>query len=296
MHLSNNDLFLLANCAISAAYQAGHIIAQLSNQDLTVKTKQGGDSPASQVFTEVDLQSQEIILNTLLPTCELYDLALLTEESEDDNSRLEKDYFWCIDPLDGTLPFIESTPGYAVSIALVSRAGIAQIGVIYNPLKQTLYHAINDQGAYYNGKPWIKDSSLAVKNKPLTIINDRSFIQYEYYSQVIQELEVIASDLHLNGLNLIQYGGAVMNACWVLENSPGCYFKFPKSSNGGGSLWDYAASSCLFNEIAAVNSDINGKPLPLNQSGSTFMNQHGIIYATNQELADKISSLFKSIV
>ena len=49
-----------------------------------------------------------------------YDLALLTEESEDDRSCFEKDYFWCIDPLDGTLPFTRNEAGYSVSIGLVA--------------------------------------------------------------------------------------------------------------------------------------------------------------------------------
>jgi 3'-phosphoadenosine 5'-phosphosulfate (PAPS) 3'-phosphatase len=297
MHLSKDDLFLLANCAISAAYQAGIVISKNSNRELAVETKIGGESLASQVITEVDLLSQEIILNTLLPTCKLYDLALLTEEKIDDQTRLEKDFFWCIDPLDGTLPFIDSTSGYAVSIALVSHAGIAQIGVIYDPIKQNLYHAIKGQGAFYNGKTWRLNSpsSVTMEKKPLTVINDRSFIQQSYYTQVITQLETIAIDLGFNGLKLIQHGGAVMNACWVLENSPGCYFKFPKKNNGGGSIWDYAATSCLFNETTAINSDIYGRPLAFNQNGTTFMNRQGVIYATNQLLANQISLLFKMI-
>ncbi|MEE9337306.1 MAG: inositol monophosphatase family protein, partial [Methylococcaceae bacterium] len=120
MKLSSTNLFLLSQCAISAAYQAGQIISSFSGQSVTVNKKQGGDTLASQVVTEVDHLSQEIILQTLLPTCDIFDLALLSEEIPDNRERLEKDFFWCIDPLDGTLPFIQSTPGYSVSIALVA--------------------------------------------------------------------------------------------------------------------------------------------------------------------------------
>ena len=52
--------------------------------------------------------------------------------------RLELNYFWCIDPLDGTLPFIEGKVGYAVSIGLVSRDGTPLIGVVCDPYHQTL--------------------------------------------------------------------------------------------------------------------------------------------------------------
>ena len=114
MQLSTNDLYLLSQCAISAALQAGQMIANFDRDKLTVNTKKAGTSLASQVVTEVDHLSQAIILQTLQPGCDIYDLALLTEESPDDGSRLEKDYFWCIDPLDGTLPFIEGVHGYSV--------------------------------------------------------------------------------------------------------------------------------------------------------------------------------------
>ena len=103
MRLSENDLFLLSQCAISAAYQAGHLIAKYANRKVEVNTKEGGTSLAAQVVTEVDYLSQEIILQILRPTCEIFDLALLSEESPDDRERLHKDFFWCIDPLDGYL-------------------------------------------------------------------------------------------------------------------------------------------------------------------------------------------------
>ena len=41
-----------------------------------------------------EFQCADLILNQLEPTCAADDLALLTEESEDDRSRFEKDYFW----------------------------------------------------------------------------------------------------------------------------------------------------------------------------------------------------------
>ncbi|MCW8962212.1 MAG: inositol monophosphatase, partial [Gammaproteobacteria bacterium] len=154
MKLSTDDLLSIQKIAITAATEAGRIIADHAGKRVNVQHKSGGDSLAAQVVTEVDLLSQETILKHLRPTCEQYELALLTEESSDDGSRLEKDHFWCIDPLDGTLSFIESTPGYAVSIALVSRAGTPLIGVVFDPLTNTLYSAVQGQGAMRNGQPW----------------------------------------------------------------------------------------------------------------------------------------------
>ncbi|MBS3953910.1 MAG: inositol monophosphatase [Methylomicrobium sp.] len=292
MKLSFNDLFLLSQCAISAAYQAGRLIAEKSYHPITVNTKQGGESLASQVVTEVDHLSQDIILQILLPTCERFDLALLSEERPDNRQRLEKDYFWCIDPLDGTLPFIESIPGYAVSIALVSRDGEAHLGVIYDPVEQTLYHAIKGHGAFCNSKPLKLNAIDPALDQKLTFITDRSFADFPLFDTVRNELDVIAGDLSHAGSVLLLQGGAAMNACQVLEESAACYFKFPKPQPGGGSVWDYAATACLFREAGAVACDIEGNPLPLNGPDSTYMNHCGVIYASHSELAERIINLY----
>ncbi len=85
--------------------------------------------------------------------------------------------------------------------------------------------------------------------------------------------------------------GAAMNAMQVLENPPGCYFKFPKPQQGGGSLWDFAATAAIFNECAAVASDFYGAPLELNRADSTFMNHRGVLYAPDAVLAGEIRAL-----
>jgi len=294
MRLSTNDLYLLSQCAISAALQAGQMIANFDRDKLKVNTKQGGSSLASQVITEVDHLSQAIILQNLQPSCEIYDLALLTEESPDDGSRLEKDYFWCIDPLDGTLPFIENVHGYSVSIALVSQDSIPLIGVIYDPVKQTLYHAVKGTGAFRNGKPWqIATEPPSNKRSSLTFISDRSFIKHPQYNDVLTQLEKNAKSLGYDAVEVIQHGGGAMNACWVLEKSPACYFKFPCEHPGGGALWDFSASACLFNEINAVVSDIHGQSLELNRADSTFMNHRGVLYAPDTALAKLIIGLYQ---
>lgn len=295
MRLSANDLYLLGQCAISAACQAGHLIARHSQRAVAVNTKDGGTSLAAQVVTEVDHLSQDIILQILRPTCEMFDLALLSEESPDDRERLRKDFFWSIDPLDGTLPFIESVPGYSVSIALVSRYGIPLIGVVYDPLTQTLYRAIKGQGAWRNEqalKPVATDSQM---EQTLTFITDKSFAQDPLYQSTLAELDNIANDLDYAGATLRLQGGAAMNACQVLTNPPACYFKFPKPLVGGGSVWDYAATACLFQETGAPATDIHGNPLVLNPDGPTFMNHCGVLYCSDQAIAEQMIQLYQKL-
>jgi len=291
MSLDKKQLSLLTHYAIDAARKAGQFISMRAKQPIIVERKAGGDSEASQVVTEVDREAQEIILKVLSPTLNQYDLGLLTEESEDDNSRFEKAYFWCIDPLDGTLPFIESTPGYAVSIALVSVEGVSQLGVIYDPVTQNLYSSIIDQGAFKNGLP-LKIKSTAGK---LNMFTDRSFLSHPQFELIKEECIQLSQKIGLEGFELTKYGGGAMNACWGLEKAPSCYFKFPKPSHGGGSLWDYAASACIATEAGAHVSDIHGHPLDLNRKDSSFMNHKGILYASDAGIAHHITDIYHKL-
>ncbi len=286
MHLNETDLMTLAGIAAAAAQEAGALIAQHNGSEVAVQYKEGGESLASQVVTEVDELSQAIILKYLLPTCAAYDLALLTEEQPDDGSRLEKDAFWCIDPLDGTLPFTESIPGHAVSIALVARDGTPLIGVVYDPSTGTQYQAVQGQGALRDGEPWtLPPSSEAA---PLSFISDRSIVSHPQFDAALAQLQVLASELGQDGLETTLTGGAVMNALWVLEQAPACYFKFPKPQAGGGSLWDYAATACIYVELGAWCSDVAGQRLDLNRADSTFMNHRGVLVASDRALGQAL--------
>ena len=281
------DLEALTREAAQAALEAGEIIRSHQNREVEVLHKEGGDTYASQVVTEVDRKAQDAILQILGPTCEELDLAVLTEESEDDHGRLEKDFFWCIDPMDGTLPFIRREPGYSVSIGLVAKDGSPRIGVVYDPVHDVLWQATKGEGILRNGETWTLDAS----SEELTFTYDRSFADHPKRARVLQVLEDYAHSIGLKKLVATQFGGAVINACHALENGPGCHFKFAKPQEGGGSLWDYASTACLFEEAGAVVSDVHGQPLDLNRSDSTFMNHRGAVYATDEDLAQRIREI-----
>jgi 3'(2'), 5'-bisphosphate nucleotidase/myo-inositol-1(or 4)-monophosphatase len=173
---------------------------------------------------------------------------------------------------------------------LVSQSGTPVIGVIYDPVTQSLYSAVKGQGVLRNGKPW-NISFSSQQQRPLTLMCDCGLLQQPYYPHLLKGLEAMAKQFGFTGVQTFQQGGAAMNACWVLENSPACYLKCPKSEEGGGSLWDFAATAAIFNELSAVASDFYGQALDLNRKDSTFMNHRGVIFATDQALATNIQGL-----
>ncbi|WP_020528259.1 3'(2'),5'-bisphosphate nucleotidase CysQ family protein [Flexithrix dorotheae] len=276
------DFLQLKNIAVKAALSAGKIIQQYMNEEVVVESKQGGSSYASQVVTVVDRACEAAILSHLRPTCEAFDLALLSEETEDDESRFDKDFFWCIDPMDGTLPFINKQPGFSVSIALIAKDGIPYIGVVFDPSTGTLYHAIKGDGAYKNDSRW----EIKHKNDYLTYVTDRKLKDTPQAGKITTLLNQNAEKFNLNGIKEIAGSGSVLNAILVLENGPACMLKFPKKESGGGSIWDFAATACIYQELGLPATNFEGGKLDLNRKDSTFMNHQGVFYA-NMILGNK---------
>lgn len=271
------DLNEIADVAIKAAKTAGIIIREAAEKDIEIHHKDGGSNYASQVVTEIDRKCDGVIRETLRPICKQYDLAILTEEQYDDGSRLEKDYFCCVDPLDGTLAFINKESGFSVSIALVSRHGKPVIGVVYNPAAQVLFHAVAGRGVFRNEKPW---KPTKKQNGVFTLVTPKPL---EKLPKADKIQSVIDQKMKIHNCNLLKevYGrGAVWNAIRVLEECPAIMIKLPKTEKGGGSLWDYAATACIFNELGFQATGFNGEPLELNKQENTFMNHQGVLYSS----------------
>jgi len=289
MKLSTVNLRELSDIAKIAATEAGaHITANL-HQPVSVHYKEGMNSKASSVVTQIDLECQNIILATLEHSIVKYDLGLLTEESVDNKSRFDKDYFWCIDPLDGTLAYSEKRPGYAVSIALVSKAGEPVIGVVYEPVADELSASIKGQGFD------IARIRKHHNDNDLKCFLDYSFKNHSKYDLLASEITQASKKLNLSGVKF-NYGlGAVMNAYSVLTKENALYLKLPKETPGGGSIWDFAATSCLFIEANLPVSDCFGNDLALNNSATTFMHKCGVLFTSNQILSNHITSFCKEL-
>jgi fructose-1,6-bisphosphatase/inositol monophosphatase family enzyme len=268
------DFNALADIATKAALEAGKIIQSALHKTIDVKHKKGGNTLASQVVTSVDKACEKIILKYLTPTCNKYNLGLLTEETEDDQSRFIMDYFWCIDPLDGTLAFINKHPGFSVSIALVSKEGIPVIGVVLDPSTDTLYVGIKDQGAFKNGKRWV----LTQPKNTLTYVTDKTLANTPQKEQILGHIEKHLKELCLTQFKEVSGGGAVLNALLVAEHRPALLIKPTKTALGGGSLWDFAATVCIFKELDLKATSYIGRPLDLNSKTSTFLNTQGVYF------------------
>ncbi len=277
----------LCDTAVRAAIEAGQFIQRTDRGALRQEFKNAGGSAASQLVTQVDLDSEKIIRNCLQSVAKHEDIVFVGEESSENTAevmseRISKPYYWCVDPLDGTLPFVEGRAGYAVSIALVEQSGIPLIGVVYHPEDATLIYAIKGQGAYRDQMPM---SGAAFASKSLMVFADESFRGDKNHDNVLTTLKACAKDFELTDVELVYGSGAVKNACQVLDYAAACYIKLPKPEDGGGSIWDFAATACIASETRSWVSNIYGDALDLNRRDSNFMNHQGVLYASNERIA-----------
>ncbi len=137
---------MIANAAIDvllpAMKLAGEAILQLQEKKMSFMIKVNKD-----IVTAADLRANEILnlqLHNAFP-----EFAWLSEECVDNKSRLQCDYVWIVDPIDGTREYAANIPEYAISVALVEK-GIPIAAAIYNPATDQLFHAIKGEGAWLN--------------------------------------------------------------------------------------------------------------------------------------------------
>ncbi len=279
MHSSR--LVALSGIAQRAALSAGALMCAALEDKLSVRYKRGADCLEAGIVTATDLACDARIRELLIPHCE-GDIAILSEETADDGERLRKPYFWCIDPIDGTLAYSQGKAGCAVAIALLSREGQPLLGVIYDPIKDTLYSAIKEQGAFRNQCRW---HLTEPGGGYLTVPVESYFLAQPEAGDVLQLLEQWAIGHGYRGLNLLRDGGSVMSALWVAENPAACYFKWPTVSVGRGSSWDFAASSCILSELGVPIVDFDGVTPTFNRPETTDIDGRGLLVCTDPAVA-----------
>ena len=105
----------------------------------------------SDFTTEVDLESERVIVQTLLAA--FPDHRVLAEEgTENETGGDQPPVLWIIDPLDGTTNWLHGYPEYAVSIAAHDAEG-ARAAVVLNSATGELFEAARGAGARRDGQP-----------------------------------------------------------------------------------------------------------------------------------------------
>lgn len=139
---------IFANTATPIALEAGALLVDYYRRGVATEYKGDVD-----LVTEADRASEKLIVERLgeaFPEHGVYG-------EEGTRSRIDNEYRWYIDPLDGTTNFAHSFPVFCVSMGLERRSATGEgelvAGVIYDPLRKELFTSEKGKGAYLNGVP-----------------------------------------------------------------------------------------------------------------------------------------------
>ncbi len=211
-------------------------------------------------LTQADLISHSILttgLQELTPT-----IPILSEESSAIpwQERKSWEQYWLLDPLDGTLPFIQHRDEFSINIALIKNH-LPILGMIYIPITEECYYAHTLGGAHkvdaqghtqqLGIRPW--------QTGQTTLLASRG----------ASEERLAKRFIHLGEYTLVRMSSA-WKFCWLAEGKADISPRF-----GDTSEWDTAAGQCILEQAGGAILDLNGNPLRYNTHDS-LLNPHFI--------------------
>jgi len=248
--------------AIKAARAAAGILKEnfgkLSSSDIREKSQ-------NDFLTFVDETSEQMIIRTIQQAFPAH--AILAEESG--HSDQTSEYEWIIDPLDGTKNYISGIPVFAISIGLRYR-GQMELGVVLDPIRGDIFHAVRNQGAYHDGQK-MKVSQRSDLTGCL-IATGFPFKRKEILANYLDSFK----DIFLNCSGVRRMGAAALDLAYLAAG------RFDAFWEVGLSPWDMAAGSLLIEEAGGSLSDFWGKDRYL---------ENGYILASNGRVHEKLLNL-----
>jgi len=176
--------------------------------------------------SNADIKAEKIIIEELKKAKPNY--SILSEENGYDEQK-DKKNTWVIDPIDGTTNFLHGTPHFAICIALQSNKEIVS-GLIYDPIKDEMFFAEKNMGAYLNNRR-LKVSSKNMIEECLFSSNQEG--------------------VKFSNLNMRCTGCAALDLAYVASGRLDGFF------NNNINLWDIAAGSLMVKEAGGVVNDLS---------------------------------------
>ena len=233
--------------ALNAVNSVRNLILDIYNSDnLGVEIKED-NSPVTRADKAADKKIREI-LSTAFP---LY--SLLTEESVDDKSRLNNDYVWIVDPIDGTKDFVARNDQFTVNIGL-SYKHKAVLGVILIPVTGEIYYAVEGLGAYYlkdkNAKP-VKIHCNKKTHDVTTLVSNFHSNQTEM-NMIAKHSDVIKHQIKV---------GATIKGCLIARGDAEMSYRFSSNTKE----WDTCAMQVLVEQADGHLLKFDGTPICYNR-------------------------------
>ena len=212
------------DAAIGAAREAGKLLRENFGRPLKVNVEEAHD-----IKLELDVRSQDLITHMILKR--FPDHAILGEEGTAVNTSTE--FEWVIDPIDGTVNYFYGIPHFCVSIALRHKGDIL-VGVIYDPMRDELWHSERDGLAYLNQLAIHVSSHSQISEAVVSVGMSKTMIEVEVGLSIFQNMLTRARKCRL-------MGSAALDLAYVATGRFDAYIE--RSVN----WWDIAAGVLLVN-------------------------------------------------
>mgnify|MGYP001201866664 CR=1 FL=1 len=259
MRLNSPQINIISKACMKASRSLIRDFGEIEN--LQVSTKGPGD-----FVTSADRRTEKILIEELQKAHP--DYGIITEESGEINKSNLKNR-WIIDPIDGTMNFLNGIPQFAISIGY-EEYGEVKCGVIFNPITNEMFLAEKGNGSYLNNsrirvsnKKKIKDSLLVTGGpKQASKIKDKIFSEYISVSK--------------NVSNIRKFGSAALDMAYVACGRFDGYWQ--RELN----YWDIAAGIIIIKEAGGFIDFFEEDP-------KTPMKKN--IIATNSNIHDELRNL-----
>jgi 3'(2'), 5'-bisphosphate nucleotidase len=194
-----------------------------------------------------------------------FNLPILSEEGKEIpyEDRKHWEYFWLVDPLDGTKEFVKKNGEFTVNIALIHK-DTPVLGVVYAPALGICYWAKKDKGAFKDGQ------KLPLKakghRKTYRIVASRSHMSYDTQAFI----DAIDTDKDTELISI----GSSLKICLVAEGEADMYPRL-----GPTMEWDTGAAHAVVSESnSELQSYSGGKYLKHKYNKKCLLNQWFVVH------------------
>ena len=233
----------MLNFATEIARDAGNLLVQkLGNAKISTK----GDI---NLVTEADIAAENLIIERIRSHYPQH--GILAEESGEavlvGGKRSE--WKWIIDPLDGTTNYAHGYPCFCVSIAL-ERAGVLEIGVVYDPMRDEMFAAERGLGATLNDRKIRVSSVDQLSQSMLCTGFPYNVRERADFAREFTNFTMIAQAVRRDG-------SAALDLAYVACG------RFDGFGEDGLSPWDIAAGALLIFEARGRVTNFTDEPLDI---------------------------------
>lgn len=232
------------------AQDVGALLLDFFEQPHKIETK----SSAFDIVTEADKAAESLILQRLRQHFPSH--YVVSEEGGTSGAQADSaEYFWYVDPLDGTVNFANNIPIFSVSMALTGRDMQPLVGVVYDPAHKELFSAARGHGAAVNGRPLRVSTAASLEQAVLG-----TGFPYDKTSNPNNNLDAWAL-FSLKTRGLRRLGSAAIDICWVAAGRFDGYWEQRLNA------WDCLAGLLCVLEAAGTCSDYDGLMSPKMYAG-----------------------------